>query len=306
MMLSGNRFRALVVCLAPAPVRGDRLRRRRAHAGRADAARARTPRSCPCASRSARIARRWSPCWDSAPRPPVPRPTCSAWSIRWPRPRPIRDACCATSISRTARWSLRGSSVDLEELGGVGVGLGAAGSAADGDPHRSRASTRTSPAWSAAWSARRRRNRSPRSPNTSACSRADSELPVAELAVPALPRLLAINGSAPAAGLRVDTSGGLTLSLGGRRRIARRAASVRRDRRRQLRGSDQRARPRRWSPSRARCSPTCARRRRERRERRRRCRSRSRAGSARASRSVTSGARVSVEVRSTLAVELRP
>ena len=42
---------------------------------------------------------------------------------------------------------------------------------------------------------------------------ADSELPVAELAVPALPRLLAINGSAPAAGMRVDASGGLTLSL---------------------------------------------------------------------------------------------
>ena len=32
--------------------------------------------------------------------------------------------------------------------------------------------------------------------------------------MPALPKLLAINGSAPAAGLRVDASGGLTLSLG--------------------------------------------------------------------------------------------
>ena len=41
----------------------------------------------------------------------------------------------------------------------------------------------------------------------------DSELPVAELAVPALPKLLAINGSAPAAGMRVDGSGGLSLSL---------------------------------------------------------------------------------------------
>ena len=31
--------------------------------------------------------------------------------------------------------------------------------------------------------------------------------------MPALPKLLAINGSAPAAGLRVDGSGGLSLSL---------------------------------------------------------------------------------------------
>ncbi len=43
----------------------------------------------------------------------------------------------------------------------------------------------------------------------------DSELPVAELAVPALPKLLAINGSAPVAGMRVDGSGGLSLTLAG-------------------------------------------------------------------------------------------
>ena len=110
--------------------------------------------------------------------------------------------------------------------------------------------------------------------------------PVAELAVPALPKLLAINGSAPAAGLRVDTSGGLTLSLGGRRRIARRAASVRRDRRRQLRGSDQRRRPRRCvTVPRALLAHLRAPATAHRRTRRRRCRSRSRAGSARASRS---------------------
>jgi hypothetical protein len=34
----------------------------------------------------------------------------------------------------------------------------------------------------------------------------DSELPVGELAVPALPKLLAINGSSPTAGLRVDAA----------------------------------------------------------------------------------------------------
>ena len=104
MTLSGNRFRALVVCLAPA----SRWRSAATAAGACRMRRRsppRTRRSCRCASRSAPIARRRSRCWDSAPPPPVPRPTCSAWSIRWPPPRPIRDACCATSISRTARWS---------------------------------------------------------------------------------------------------------------------------------------------------------------------------------------------------------
>ena len=43
---------------------------------------------------------------------------------------------------------------------------------------------------------------------------ADSELPVAELAVPTLPRLLAANGAAPAGGMRIDATDGLSLSLG--------------------------------------------------------------------------------------------
>ena len=42
---------------------------------------------------------------------------------------------------------------------------------------------------------------------------AESELPVAELAVPALPRLVAANGTAPTAGMRIDVTEGLTLSL---------------------------------------------------------------------------------------------
>ena len=245
-------------------------------------------RSCPCASRSAPdrpgdgLRAR-----DSAPPPPVPRPTCSASSIRWPRPRPIRDACFATSTSRTARWSLRGSSVDLEELGGVGVGLGAAGSAADRDPHvparlpgrrrRRRRRRRRSGA------ATRRR----RFPSTSACSPPTPRLPVAELAVPALPKLLAINGSAPAAGLRVDTSGGLTLSLGAaggslvelRPFGATVVVSCAVPTNALDRGAGHRAR--------ARCSPTCARAMRTARSATRasRCRSSSRAGSARVSRS---------------------
>lgn len=43
----------------------------------------------------------------------------------------------------------------------------------------------------------------------------DSELPVAELPVPALPKLLAINGASPTAGLRVDATNGLSLTLAG-------------------------------------------------------------------------------------------
>ncbi len=42
----------------------------------------------------------------------------------------------------------------------------------------------------------------------------DTELPVAELPVPALPTLLAINGSAPTAGARIDAAEGLTVTLG--------------------------------------------------------------------------------------------
>jgi hypothetical protein len=42
---------------------------------------------------------------------------------------------------------------------------------------------------------------------------ADSELPIVELNVPVLPRLRAINGAAPVSGARVDASGGLTLAL---------------------------------------------------------------------------------------------
>ncbi|HVV49355.1 MAG TPA: hypothetical protein VHO06_06845, partial [Polyangia bacterium] len=44
---------------------------------------------------------------------------------------------------------------------------------------------------------------------------ADAELPLAELPVPALPRLLAANGAAPVAGMRIDAAEGLSLSLAG-------------------------------------------------------------------------------------------
>jgi hypothetical protein len=41
----------------------------------------------------------------------------------------------------------------------------------------------------------------------------ESELPLAELAVPALPKLTALNGAAPTPAARIDVSGGLSLSL---------------------------------------------------------------------------------------------
>jgi len=107
----------------------------------------------------------------------------------------------------------RGGSVDLEELGGVGVGLGGSGSPLTivrpfphvypdvagvvggvvGEATPQPITTL---------------------PEHVSVVSADSELPLGELPVPALPKLLAINGSAPSAGQRVDTSGGLTLSLG--------------------------------------------------------------------------------------------
>jgi hypothetical protein len=107
----------------------------------------------------------------------------------------------------------RGSSVDLEELGGVGVGLGAAGTPVTVIPTFPRVYPdvagvvggvvgEAAPQPIAAL------------PEHVAILSPDSELPVAEIAVPALPKLLAVNGSAPTAGLRVDATGGLTLSLG--------------------------------------------------------------------------------------------
>jgi hypothetical protein len=107
----------------------------------------------------------------------------------------------------------RGASVDLEELGGIGVGLGSAGSPLtvirtfprvypDGAGIVGGVVGEAAPQPVGAL------------PDHISLLSPDSELPVAELAVPALPKLLGINGSAPAAGQRVDTSGGLTLSLG--------------------------------------------------------------------------------------------
>ena len=108
---------------------------------------------------------------------------------------------------------MRGSSVDLEELGGVGVGLGAAGAPLTVIRTFPRVYPDVAGVVGGVVGEAAPQPVAGLPEHVSLFS-ADSELAVAELAVPALPKLLAVNGSAPAAGLRVDTSGGLTLSLG--------------------------------------------------------------------------------------------
>ena len=122
------------------------------------------------------------------------------------------QGCVLRDVDLTNRaLATRGSSVDLEELGGVGVGLGA------GAPSTViRTFPRVYP--DVAGVVGGVVGEASPQPITSLPEHVslispDSELPVAELAVPALPKLLAINGSAPAAGMRVDGSGGLSLSL---------------------------------------------------------------------------------------------
>jgi hypothetical protein len=125
------------------------------------------------------------------------------------------QGCVLRDVDLTNRaLATRGGSVDLEELGGVGVGLGAAASPA--------AVLRTFPrvypdVAGVVGGVVGEAAPQPIAtvPDHISLFSPDSELAIAELAVPALPRLLAINGAAPAAGLRIDTSNGLTLSLAG-------------------------------------------------------------------------------------------
>jgi hypothetical protein len=103
----------------------------------------------------------------------------------------------------------RGESVDLEELSGVGVGFG------PGEP-LVRPFPRVFPDVAGvvggvvAESSPQALGAMPEHLNVYG---AESELPVAELAVPSLPRLVAANGAAPSAGMRIDVNEGLTLSL---------------------------------------------------------------------------------------------
>jgi hypothetical protein len=117
----------------------------------------------------------------------------------------VRDVDEATSA-----LVARGSSIDLEELSGVGVGFG------PGDP-LVRPFPRLFPDVAgvvAGVVAEAAPQPLELLPDRLSVYGADSELPVAELAVPSLPRLLAANGAAPAGGMRIDASEGLSLSLG--------------------------------------------------------------------------------------------
>jgi hypothetical protein len=117
----------------------------------------------------------------------------------------LRDVGEATSA-----LVARGSSIDLEELSGVGVGFG------PGDP-LVRAFPRLFPDVAGVVGgvvAESAPQPLDLLPERLSVYGADSELPVAELAVPSLPHLLAANGAAPASGMRIDVSDGLSLSLG--------------------------------------------------------------------------------------------
>lgn len=118
----------------------------------------------------------------------------------------LRDVDEATSA-----LVARGSSVDLEELTGVGVGFG------PGDP-LVRPFPRVFPDVAGVVGgvvAESAPQPLELLPEHLAIYGADAELPVAELPVPALPRLLAANGAAPVAGMRIDAVEGLSLSLAG-------------------------------------------------------------------------------------------
>jgi hypothetical protein len=118
----------------------------------------------------------------------------------------LRDVDEATSA-----LVARGSSIDLEELSGVGVGLGPGVPLLRLDP-------RVFPDVAGVVGgvvAEAAPQPIDLVPERLSIYGAEAELPVAELAVPALPRLQAVNGAAPVAGMKIDASGGLSLSLSG-------------------------------------------------------------------------------------------
>jgi hypothetical protein len=125
------------------------------------------------------------------------------------------QGCVLRDVDLTNRaLATRGSSVDLEELGGVGVGLGGAGAPSTVMRTFPRVYPDVAGVVGGVVGEAAPQPITALPEHVSLIS-PDSELPIGELAVPALPRLLAINGSAPTAGLRVDGSGGLSLSLAG-------------------------------------------------------------------------------------------
>jgi hypothetical protein len=123
---------------------------------------------------------------------------------------PPDQGCALRDVDETTSTLVaRGSSIDLEELSGVGVGFG------PGDP-LVRPFPRLFPDVAGVVGgvvAESAPQPLDLLPDRLSVYGADSELPVAELAVPALPRLLTANGAAPTGGMRIDASDGLSLSL---------------------------------------------------------------------------------------------
>jgi hypothetical protein len=123
------------------------------------------------------------------------------------------QGCLLRDVDLTNRaLVMRGGSVDLEELGGVGVGLGGASTPSTVIRTFPRVYPDVAGVVGGVVGEAAPQTIAALPEHVSLFSPA-SELAVAELAVPALPKLLSINGAAPAAGLRVDASGGLSLSL---------------------------------------------------------------------------------------------
>jgi hypothetical protein len=207
MRLSGNRFRALVVCLAALSCDTG---------GRVPDAQTQH------AAYSAELLVRFEVTPDKAAtvsvlgfRAAAAGPETDVLGLVDPLAAAAPDQGCVLRDADLANRALvtRGSSVDLEELGGIGVGLGAASTA----PSVIRAFPRVYPDVAGVLGGVVA-EAGPQSitalPEHVSLYTAESELPLVEHAVPALPRLRAINGAAPVAGLRVDASGGLTLALG--------------------------------------------------------------------------------------------
>ena len=212
MLLSGNRFRALVVCLTPAlwvAIGCD-------GGGRMPDAQTQP------AAYSAELSVRFEVTPDRPAivsvlgfRAAAAGPETDVLGLVDPLAAAAPDQGCVLRDGDLANRALvlRGSSVDLEELGGVGVGLGAAGAPLTVIRTFPRVYPDVAGVVGGVVGEAAPQPIAGLPEHVSLFS-ADSEIAIAEVAVPALPKLLAVNGSAPAAGLRVDTSGGLTLSLG--------------------------------------------------------------------------------------------
>ncbi len=111
-------------------------------------------------------------------------------------PGPDHDCALRDVDLSTSALLARGGSIELQEMSGIGIGLG--GSAA-GNDHLVRPFPRLYPDVAT----------SPR------LLTADSELAIEEVAVPAAARVTSVNGNALTPGLRVDTGEGLVVGLTG-------------------------------------------------------------------------------------------